>query len=347
MSEDHGERVIISRPGGRDRLRVERFAPRAPGAGEVRVRARACGVNYADCIARMGLYASAYTYEGYPLCPGFEAAGEVEALGSGVNDLELGARVIAVTRFGGYATHVVLPRSQIFALPRAWSFEQGAAFPAVAMTAWWALHELANVREGRRVLVHSAAGGVGAAVLAQARAAGCECVGVVGTRAKIDVARALGATHVIVRERGWETAARERAPRGYDVVLDANGADTLRASYRLLGAPGKLVVYGFASMMQRGADRPSWPRLAWSWLRTPRFDPLRLTNDNKSVLAFNLSYLFEQQDALARAMGALLAQVARGELGPPPITTFPLARAADAHAAIESGTTTGKLVLRA
>ena len=339
---------MVTRPGGWERLRVERFEPREPGIGEFRVRARAAGVNYADCIARMGLYASAREYEGYPLCVGFEVAGEVEAVGTGVDDVQVGDQVIAVTRFGGYATHVVVQRSQVFALPRGWSLEQGAAFPAVFMTAWWALYELANLRAGQTILVHSAAGGVGSAVLALAKITGCETVGVVGSANKIEIAREMGATHVVVRDRtrGWARACRTLCPRGFDVVLDANGADTLRDSYELLAAPGKLVVYGFASMMSRGKDRPSWLRLAATWLRTPRFDPLRMTNDNKSVLAFNLSYLFEEQSALRRAMDELLGHAACGALAPPSVTTFPLQRAADAHRALESGSTTGKLVLR-
>lgn len=342
-----GQRVMVARPGGWDRLQLERFEPREPGIGEVRVRVRAAGVNYADCIARMGLYASAREYEGYPLCVGFEVAGEVESVGTGVDDVEFGANVIAVTRFGGYATHVVVQRSQVFALPAGWSLEQGAAFPAVFMTAWWALYELANLRTGQTILVHSAAGGVGSAVLALAKIAGCETVGVVGSAAKIGTPKSLGATHVVVRDssRAWVRTSRALYPRGFDVVLDANGADTLRGSYALLAAPGKLVVYGFASMMSRGTDKPSWLRLATSWLRTPRFDPLRMTNDNKSVLAFNLSYLFEEQSALARAMDDLLGHATSGALMPPQVTTFPLERAADAHRALESGTTTGKLVL--
>jgi synaptic vesicle membrane protein VAT-1 len=104
-------------------------------------------------------------------------------------------------------------------------------------------------------------------------------------------------------------------------------------------------VYGFHSMLPREGGRPSWSRLAVDWLRTPRFNPLALTNDNASVLAFNLSYLFERRDVLAEGMARLLAWVEEGRLVAPPVTRYPLEQVADAHRALESGRTVGKLVL--
>jgi NADPH:quinone reductase-like Zn-dependent oxidoreductase len=158
--------------------------------------------------------------------------------------------------------------------------------------------------------------------------------------------RAAGADSVIDKSATDLFEAAERlSPDGYDVVLDANGVETLRASYEHVRPGGRLVVYGFHSMLPRGRGSPSWPGLAVSWLRTPRFDPLRMTNDNRSVLAFNLSYLFDRHDLLAEGMAALFAWLRAGALRPPPVTTYPFERVADAHRAIESGSTVGKLVL--
>ena len=134
---------------------VERPVPE-PGPGEVRIDARAIGVNYADCVVRMGLYASAKKYVGWPITPGFEVAGR---------RADTGEQVIAVTRFGGYASRLVVPEHQVVALPEGWSPEQGAAFPTVFLTAWYALFHCAAVEEGMTILVHSAAGGVGGALL--------------------------------------------------------------------------------------------------------------------------------------------------------------------------------------
>lgn len=339
-------KVVIHRPGGYERLTQESFAVPVPKAGEVVVATEAIGVNYADCVIRMGLYASAKELVGWPITPGFEFAGTVAAVGEGVTDLAPGAKVLGVTLFGGYSTHVAVPRHQVFPLPSRLEAAQAAGFPTVFLTAYYALFELAHPRPGANILVHSAAGGVGSALVQLGHTAGCRVVGVVGSSHKVETARAMGADVVIDKSREdlWK-AAEKASPRGYDVVLDANGVSTLSQSYAHLASPGKLVIYGFHSMMPRKGGRPDWLKLAWDWLRTPRYNPLTLTNDNTSVLAFNLSYLFEQREILAEAMTRLLAWVEEGKLVAPPVTRFPLDQVAEAHRAIESGTTVGKLVL--
>src|SRR5690606_30795686 len=121
---------------------------------------QAAGVNYADCVVRMGLYESAKKYVGWPITPGFEFAGRVDALGEGTPGLAPGDEVFGVTRFGGYASSVVVPRHQVFRRPAVCSPDEAAAFPSVHLTAWYALFELAHPRPGSTLLVHSAAGGV-------------------------------------------------------------------------------------------------------------------------------------------------------------------------------------------
>jgi NADPH:quinone reductase-like Zn-dependent oxidoreductase len=312
----------------------------------VLVETEAVGVNYADCIVRMGLYESAKKYVGWPITPGFEFAGKVAALGAGVSDLAVGDRVFGVTLFGGFSTHIAAPRHQLFRVPLKLSALEAATFPAVFMTAWYALFELAHPRPGARILVHSAAGGVGGALVQLGKIAGCSVVGVVGAPHKAEAARSLGADAVIDKSREdlW-AAARRHAPGGYQVVLDANGVSTLGDSYRHLASPGKLIIYGFHSMLPRRGGRPDWLKLAMDFLRTPRYSPLALTNENKSVLAFNLSYLFAEKAILAEAMGQLLGWVEEGRVRPPRVATFALDDVAAAHRAIESGSTVGKLAL--
>jgi NADPH:quinone reductase-like Zn-dependent oxidoreductase len=339
-------KVVVHSAGGHDHLKLETSPLPVPGPGQVRVDVRAIGVNYADTIVRMGLYASAKEYVGWPITPGFEVSGVVGAVGAGVDDLAIGTEVFAVTRFGGYSSHVVVDRAYVFRRPPSISFEQAAALPAVYMTAWWALFELAHPRRGQRVLVHSAAGGVGGALVQMAKLAGCEVVGVVGASAKVAAAKALGADHVIDKSTTdlWRAAER-LAPDGYDVILDANGVATLGASYKHLRRAGKLVVYGFHSMLPKTGGRPNWPKLALDYVRTPRFNPLDMTNDSRSVLAFNLSYLFERVELLQEAIAQIVGWIDAGTITPPQVTTYPLADVARAHADIESGKTTGKLVL--
>ena len=339
-------KIVIQRPGGYRQLTIREFADPEPAADEVLIDVAACGVNFADCVTRMGLYASARHYVGYPLTPGFEVAGSVLATGSRVSDLPAASAVLAVTRFNGYSTRLCVPRNQVFRLPGGLPMQQAAAFPAAALTAWYALFRLAHPYPGSKLLVHSAAGGVGSMLVQLGKLAGCHVTGVVGSPHKVATVEALGADAIIDRSAGnlWPSAERS-APGGYDVILDANGAATLKQSYRHLAPTGRLVVYGFHSMLVTRNGRPSWPRLVLDWLRTPRFSPFDLTTNNRSVLGFNLSYLFERSELLQTGMRQLLAWLAQGDLQPPAVTAFPFARAADAHRALESGQTTGKLVL--
>jgi NADPH:quinone reductase-like Zn-dependent oxidoreductase len=340
------KKIVVHKAGGYDRLELESHPDPVPGRGEVLVTTEAIGVNYADCIVRMGLYASAKKYVGWPITPGFEVSGTVTAVGGGVDGGMVGRRVFGITRFGGYATHVVVPAHQVYPVPERFTMNEAAGFPAVFMTAYYALCELAHPRPGSRMLVHSAAGGVGGALLQLGAILGCETVGVVGAPHKKEVARRLGARHVVDKssEDLWPTIDR-LAPGGFDVVLDANGVATLAKSYAHVRSTGKLVVYGFHSMLPRRGGRPDYLKLARDYLRTPRFNPLAMTKDNKNVLAFNLSYLFEEQDILREGITRLLGWIDAGRITPPPTTTFAFDRVADAHRAIESGTTVGKLIL--
>ena len=338
-------KVLIRKAGGWDRLEMVTCPDPVPEDGEVVVKTRAIGVNFADCIVRMGLYESAKKYVGWPITPGFEFAGEVTAVGPNIRDVRVGANVMGISRFFAYATHVKVPRHQLFELPQGFTLEQAAGFPAVFMTAWYALVELANVRSGMKLLVHSAAGGVGGALCQIGKAKGMTVVGVVGSSSKVESAKQQGADHVIDKSREdlWRMA-RRYAHDGYDVVCDANGVATLKDSWEHTRSPGRLVIYGFHTMMSKNG-KPNWAKLGVDFVRTPRFSAFDMTNLNKSVLAFNLSYLFEERQILEDAMEQLLGWVREKKIAAPPVTTFPLDRAADAHKAIESGTTKGKLVL--
>jgi len=339
------QRIVIDRPGGYEQLRLVSEDDPQPGVGEVRIRVAACGVNYADGIIRMGLYESAKRLHGYPITPGFEVAGTIDALGAGVDGWRVGDRVIGVTLFHGYTSHLCLPADRAFALPDALSFEQGAALPTVFLTAWFMAHRQVHPEPGQRWLVHSAAGGVGGALLQLARLSGVEATGVVGSAHKVDAANDFGASHVIVRPAGdWAASARQIAPQGFHAVFDANGVATLRDSFALLAPMGQLVVYGFASMLPKNG-RVNWLRLAWDWWRTPRFSPLQMTTSNRSVLAANLSFLSAEAPLLRRGMLWLLERFADGRLVPPPIERFALSDAAKAQQRIESGQSVGKIVL--
>lgn len=339
------QRIVIEKPGHYDALRLVEQADPVPGSGEVVIACEACGVNYADGIIRMGLYASAKQLHGYPITPGFEVAGRVSALGAGVSGLRVGAPVIGLTLFNGYASRLRLPAEGVFAWPENLDAAQAATLPTVFLTAWFMVHRQVYPQPGDTWLVHSAAGGVGSALLQLARLAGCRAVAVVGATHKREHARAMGADAVIDKSSQplWREAER-LAPEGYQAIFDANGVATLGQSYAHLAPTGKLVVYGFHSMLPRNG-RLNWLRLARDWLRTPRFNPLRMTQENRSVLAANLSFLQSHAPTLREGMLWLLERFADGRLRPLPVECFPLADAGRAQQRLESGQTVGKLAL--
>lgn len=340
------KKIVIHRPGGYEQLVIEEHSDITAAPGELLIDVAAIGVNFADCIIRMGLYESAKKYVGYPITPGFDVAGTVAAVGEGVNDFALGERVLAVSLFNGYATQLVVDQAQVFPLPGSMSFMEAAAFPTGFLTAWLALRELAHPRPAEALLVHSAAGGVGSALVQIGRLCGCRVTGVVGATHKVETVRNLGADIVIDKSTQdlW-AEAEAQAPGGYDVILDANGVATLKDSYHHLAPLGRLVIYGFHSMFPKGHGKPNWFKLVKDFFGTPFFNPLRLTNESRSILAFNMSFLADRRDILIPALQQLLHWYREGKLQLPPITTFPFEQVAEAHRALESGQTVGKLVL--
>jgi NADPH:quinone reductase-like Zn-dependent oxidoreductase len=340
------KKVVIHKAGSYDQLRLEEVPDPSPGPDEVVIDVRAIGINYADVIVRMGLYSSAREFVGWPITPGFEVSGVVEQCGERVEAFKPGDEVVSVTLFDGYATKLCAKEVYVFPKPVALSYAQAASLPAVFMTAWFALKELAHPRPGAKMLVHSAAGGVGSSLVQLAKIMGCEVVGVVGASHKVEVAKAVGADFVIDKSKQdlWKEA-ETRAPQGYDVICDANGVATLGESYKHLRRAGKLVIYGFHTMMPKKGGKPNWLKLASDWLRMPRFNPLDLTTDSKSVLAFNLSYLFDRTDLLEHFVFDLRQWIEEGKIQAPRVKEYPFEDVARAHADIESGMTVGKLVL--
>src|SRR5436190_24057942 len=235
--------VWITRTGPPEALEVRDGPEPTPGPGQALVRVRAAGVNFADVSARLGLYPDAPPR---PCVVGYEVAGTIERLGAGVDgDLAVGRRVIALTRFGGYAEAVAVPVAQVFPMPDSMSFEEGASIPVNYLTAVLMLRHFGNVRSGDRVLVHAAAGGVGMAAIQLCRIAGADVFGT-ASAGKHALLREAGVAHAIdYRTEDFEAAVRRlTGGRGVDIVLDATGA--FRKSYRCLAPLGRLVCFGLS-----------------------------------------------------------------------------------------------------
>jgi synaptic vesicle membrane protein VAT-1 len=203
------------------------------------------------------------------------------------------------------------------------------------------------IRPGMKVLLHSAGGGVGSALVQLCKLHDLHVIGVVGAGHKVEYVRQLGADAVIDKSSGslWNEA-RRHCPDGYDLVFDANGPETLAQSYAHLKPTGKLLVYGFHSLLPKQGGRINHLKAALGLLRMPRFNPLSMTTENKSVVAFNLSFLLARTDLLHAAVHDLMAWVEAGNIQVPRMRSFALADVAQAHQVLESGETTGKLVLR-
>jgi NADPH:quinone reductase-like Zn-dependent oxidoreductase len=274
---------------------------------------------------------------------GYEVAGVVEQAPA-ANGLRPGQRVVALTRFGGYAEAVAVPEAQVFPLPDALSFEQGATIPVNYLTAVLMLRHFGNVKAGERVLVHAAAGGVGMAAIQLCRLAGAEVIGT-ASAGKHAVLKEAGVAHAIdYRTEDFEAAVKRiTGGRGVDIVLDATGA--FRKSYRCLAPLGRLICFGFST----AASGMTPNRLAAipKLLTIPWFHPVQLMNANKAVIGVNLGHLWDQIDLLRREMLALLADAEAGRISPVISKTFPLADAAGAHRYMQERKNVGKVLLTA
>jgi NADPH:quinone reductase-like Zn-dependent oxidoreductase len=333
--------VFIVRHGAPDVLQVREAPDPTPGPGEIRINVAAAGVNFADVLARLGLYPDAPKP---PVVVGYEVSGIVDAVGKGVTARRVGDRVLALTRFGGYADRVVVPEEFVFPIPAALTDADAAAIPVNYLTAVIALYRMANIAAGETVLIHGAAGGVGIAATQLARLRGARVIGT-ASASKHGVLAAYGVAHSIDYRRGDVPGEVRRLTngRGVDVVLDPIGGPSFAASYRLLAPLGRLVVYGVSSVA--GGERRSLWRVLTAIARTPRFHPLSLMNRNRGVFGLNLGHLWGERQRLAEAMTFLLEEVGAGRLRPVVARTFPLAHAADAHRFMQARSNVGKVVL--
>jgi len=334
--------VVLERHGPPRVLQVSDVPEPVPGAGQVRVRLDAIGVNYAEILSRQGLYGWAPRL---PYVLGMEGTGAIDAIGPGVTNRSIGECVIVGTQYGAYAEQVVVPAAQALAAIPGFSVEENAAFGVNWLTAWVALVEMARLRPGDRVLITAAAGGVGTAAVQIAAHFGCGVLAMAGSADKLERVLALGAEKGIdYRQRGFEHRLREAAgPRGVDVVLELVGGDVHRAVWPVLAPFGRVVVAGFASLrLQR------WNPLSWwrAWRDIPRADARTLSAGSHGLLATHLGYLLADPPRLTRVWAELTAFVEQHPVRPVIAATFPLVQIAAAHRLLESRQSIGKIVVR-
>lgn len=328
--------VVITRHGGFDVLKVQEVPdPAAPAAGEVAIDVKASGVNFADTMARVGLYPDAPKP---PSVVGYEVAGVVSAIGDGVTEFAVGDRVLAGTRFGGYAERVVVRTRDVVPLPDHLSFEQGAAVPVNYATAWAGLVRYGSLQRGERVLLHAAAGGVGIAATQIARSVGAEIHGT-ASPSKHDAIRGFGVdvAHDYTRP-DWH---HDLPP--FDLVMDAIGGRNFRISYDLLHPGGRLVAFGASSVM--GGEGRNLVRALRTVVQMPRFNLMKQMSTSKAVIGLNMLALWDDAGTLEPWITPLRALIDDGTVQPVVSEAFSFDRAGDAHRMLAERRNVGKVVL--
>jgi len=332
--------VWITRAGAPEVLEVREAPDPEPTDGQVRIRVKAAGINFADLMARVGLYPDAPKI---PCVVGYEVSGTIDAVGAGVTGLAVGDRVFGMPRFGGYTSALALPADQVFRLPAAMTFEEGAAMPVVYLTAYNMMLFTGTLRPGASVVIHSAAGGVGLAAIQIAKTRGSVIFGL-ASPGKHAFLREQGVQHPIDSNGDWASAVRSVVgDKGVDLILDPVGGKSWTIGYDLLGPCGRLVAFGLSAAAS-GKKRNLFHALG-QVLQIKSVNPRKLMDDNKTVTGCNMGHLFGRIDLLRPQFEELLAMYERGEIKPRVDKTFPFDEAPAAHHYLHDRKAMGKVLL--
>ena len=335
-------RAIVTTANGDVRvMKVEQRPDPQPQTGQVLIRVKAAGLNFADILARQGLYPDGPPK---PCVMGYEVAGMVEAVGDGVDQNLIGKAMIAMTRFGGQAELVAVSAAQVFPKPDELTFEQAAAIPVNYLTAWALLVTMGGLKKDEAVLIHNAGGGVGLAALDIAKHIGARTFGTAST-GKHEFLRARGLDHPIdYRNQDWLPVLKGLTNgRGVELVIDPLGGPSWKKSYQALRTTGRMGVFGISVASASGIKGKLRALKAIALM--PRFNPVGLMNRNKGVFGLNLGHMWGEGEKVAGWTSEIMRGVAEGWIKPHVDRAFPFAQIADAHTHIESRKNIGKVVL--
>ena len=333
--------IQITKAGNPEVLKVIDGPEPRPDQDEVVIEVKAAGINFADILARKGLYPDAPKP---PCVVGYEVAGVISAVGQNVSAFQLGQPVVALTRFGGYSEKVKVSAAQVFAKPQNLSFEAAAAVPVNYLTAYQLLVVMGSLRAGETVLIQNAGGGVGLAAIDIAKKIAAVTIGTAST-GKHEFLRQRGLDHVVdYRSQDWEKTVRELTQgRGVELVIDPIGGKTWSQNYRVLRHTGRLGMFGISTASVAGSN--SKLGLIKMILRMPWFNPIKLMNGNKSVFGVNLGHLWHEGEKVRGWMQDILRGVQEGWIRPHVDRVFSFEQAAEAQAYLEARKNIGKVVL--
>lgn len=330
----------INKAGSIDRLKMVTENLPDPSENEVAVQVKAIGLNFADIFAIQGLY-SATPKESF--VPGLEYSGIIIKKGKDVTEFEIGDKVMGAIRFGAYTTHLNINKNYILKLPANWSFEEGAAFIVQSLTAYYSLIELGNIKDQSTILIHSAAGGVGIYANRIAKKFNAYTIGTIGSENKIDLLKKEGYDDVIVRDNNFtEKLKKSLENRKLDIVLECIGGKIFKESFKQMSAGGRIIVYG-AAQFSTGSSAPNYFKVFAKYLTRPKVDPLSLSDKNKSIMGFNLIYLWDKVDLMKKYLSDILNM----DLPKPLIgEQYNFSNLLDGIKKFQSGKTVGKVVIK-
>jgi len=333
--------VVTTRNGGVEVLKVQEAPDPKPDNGEVVIQVKAAGLNFADIMARQGLYPDGPKK---PCVMGYEVASVVEAVGEGVDPNLLGKAVVALTRFGGQAEKVAVRADQIFEKPESLSFEQAAALPTNYLTAYALLVAMGSLKADESVLIHNAGGGVGLAALDIAKKIGATTYGT-SSPGKHEFLRERGLDHAIdYRNQDWLPVLQQLTNgRGVELVIDPIGGSHWKKSYAALRSTGRLGMFGVSSASANGLTGKL--KLIKAAAQMPRFHPIGLLNKNRGVFGLNLGHMWHEPEKVATWMKTIIDGVSEGWVRPFVDKAFPFAQAGEAHSYLEERKNIGKVVL--
>lgn len=333
--------IVTTTTGDIDVLKVQAKPDPMPGEGEVVIRVRAAGLNFADILSRQGLYPDSPPK---PCVMGYEVSGVVEALGKGVNSSFEGKSVVALTRFGGQSEKIAVNATQMFEKPERLTFEQGAAIPVNYLTAYALLVVMGSLHGGESVLLHNAGGGVGLAALDIAKKIGAETFGT-ASPGKHKFLTDRGLDHPIdYRNHDWLEVLKDlTSGRGVDLVIDPIGGSHWRKSYAALRHTGRLGMFGMSIASASGLAGKL--KMLKAVIQTPRFHPLAMLNKNRGVFGLNLGHLWHEPEKVAVWMRELLRGVEEEWIQPHVDQAFAFDDVGKAHRYMEERKNIGKVVL--
>jgi synaptic vesicle membrane protein VAT-1 len=338
--------LVVRRYGPPEVLETRQEPDPQPKPGEVLIRVKTIGVNFADLLQRMGIYPGTPKP---PFVPGLELAGVVEKSAEqrkaeGGEPLHPGDHVLALTNFHAYAEWAAVPAERVYRIPAGMTFDEGAAIAVNYLTAYHSMFTMGNLQPGDRILIHGAAGGVGTAAVQLARARGLVTFGTAGS-IKQEYLRKIGVGHPIDYESNdFVEVIQKYSPEGVEMVMDAIGGKSFARSYQCLAPTGRLVIYGFSAAAGPDGKR-NWPRMIKAYLQTPKFHPLKLMEQNAAVIGVSLGKVIARGPLVRTELEEIFRLYSTGKIKPAIGKSFPLEQGVAAHQYVQNRKSVAKVIL--